>query len=95
VNLDQSLVDKTVAGVVRKKDVWAYEFAGDTKNVTVAWSFPAPVTRVTLEELGIDALSAAAIQVTNALGDPLKLENNQLVLTQEPIFIHSSRMSSD
>jgi len=95
INLNQSLVDKVFTNVLRKNDIWAYEFDGDIEKVTVAWSFPAPLTKVTLEELGISALSDADIRVTNALGDPLKLEQNQVVLGQEPIFIHTSLIRSE
>jgi hypothetical protein len=95
INLNQSLVDKVFTNAVRKNDIWAYEFDGDIGKVTVAWSFPAPLTRVTLEEIGISPLPDADIRVTNALGDPLQLEQNQIVLTQEPIFVHTSLIRSE
>ncbi len=45
INLNQSLVDKVFTNAVRKNDIWAYEFDGDIEKVTVAWSFPAPLTK--------------------------------------------------
>jgi hypothetical protein len=87
VHMNRSLVDKTVGEAVRKKDIWAYEFCGDSEDVIVAWSFPADSAVASLADLGIRSSSDSEISVTNAIGDSVAVEDGLINLTNEPVFV--------
>ena len=87
IHMNQSLGAKAISRAVQTDDIRAYEFSGDNENVIVAWSFPAAKNKVSLTELGVGMSSWPDVEVTDAIGDPLPIENGWVHLTQEPVFI--------
>ena len=88
VHMNRSLADKRVGEAVRTKDIWAYNFRGDSEDVIVAWSFPAESIEASLTELGVRTSSNEIIRITNAIGDLITADGDRIGLTNEPVFIH-------
>jgi hypothetical protein len=87
VHLYDSLANKTADKVVRKNDIWAYEFKGESEEVIVAWRYPASSKEIDIGELGIDLSERQVTSIANIIGDTMRLNDNRVQLGPEPIYI--------
>lgn len=69
-----------VAGVVK-----AHVFAGVGEKCIVAWTYPPKSARVKVSKLGVAPPEVK--KVVNAVGTPLPMEGDEILLTQDPIYI--------